>query len=72
LFIRCCEWQRRKSATCIFGGCLKRQQERIEAEDRNRTPAIHSLIQTHPGKGRKLLYATDERLAAPVSGGVAG
>ena len=55
-----------KSATYIYGGRLKRQQERIEAEDRNRAPAIHPLIQSHPETGRKTLYFNDGQILSIV------
>lgn len=44
------------SATYLYGGSKKRQQDRIDEEDRKRAPAVHRLVEIHPETGRKLLY----------------
>lgn len=44
------------SATYLYGGSKKRQQDRIDEADRNRAPASHPLVEQHPQTGRKLLY----------------
>ncbi len=50
------------SATHIYGGRLKRQQERMEDSERGRAPAIHPLTPTHPETGRKSLYFNDGQI----------
>ena len=55
------------SATYVYGGRLKRQQERLEDSERGRPPAVHPLIQVHPETGRKTLYFNDGQIT-----GVAG
>ena len=50
------------SATYIYGGRLKRQQERLEDSERGRAPALHPLVQTHPETGRKTLYFNDGQI----------
>ena len=55
-----------RSGAHIYGGRLKRQQERIEASDRGRTPAIHPLVQVHPETGRKTLYFNDGQIISIV------
>ncbi|MCX7136215.1 MAG: TauD/TfdA family dioxygenase [Proteobacteria bacterium] len=54
------------SATYIYGGRLKRQQERLEDSERGRPPAVHPLIQTHPETGRKSLYFNDGQIIGIV------
>jgi taurine dioxygenase len=44
------------SATYKYGGRGKRQLDRLEAEDLDRKPAVHPLVQVHPETGRKILY----------------
>ncbi len=50
------------SATYVYGGRLKRQQERMEDSERGRPAAVHPLIQTHPETGRKTLYFNDGQI----------
>ncbi len=50
------------SATYVYGGRLKRQQERIEDAERGRPAAVHSLVQFHPETGRKTLYFNDGQI----------
>ena len=50
------------SATYVYGGRLKRQQERLEDSERGRPPAVHPLIQVHPETGRKTLYFNDGQI----------
>jgi taurine dioxygenase len=51
-----------RSATHIYGGRLKRQQERMADSERGRAPAIHPLVLTHPETGRKSLYFNDGQI----------
>ena len=51
-----------RSATHIYGGRLKRQQDRLEDSERNRAPAVHPLVPTHPESGRKSLYFSDGQI----------
>jgi taurine dioxygenase len=51
-----------RSASHIYGGRLKRQQERMEDSERGRAPAIHPLVPTHPETGRKSLYFNDGQI----------
>ncbi len=51
-----------RSATYIYGGRLKRQQDRMEDSERGRAPAVHPLIPTHPETGRKSLYFNDGQI----------
>ena len=55
-----------RSATHIYGGRLKRQQERMEDSERGRAPAIHPLVPTHPETGRKSLYFNDGQILSLV------
>jgi len=50
------------SATYVYGGRLKRQQERLEDSERGRPAAVHPLVQTHPETGRKTLYFNDGQI----------
>jgi alpha-ketoglutarate-dependent taurine dioxygenase len=50
------------SATYVYGGRLKRQQERMEDSERGRPAAVHPLIQVHPETGRKTLYFNDGQI----------
>jgi taurine dioxygenase len=50
------------SATYVYGGRLKRQQERMEDSERGRPAAVHPLIQVHPETGRKSLYFNDGQI----------
>lgn len=54
------------SATYVYGGRLKRQQERLEDAERGRPPAVHPLVQTHPETGRKTLYFNDGQIIGIV------
>jgi taurine dioxygenase len=49
-------------ATYIYGGRLKRQLEMLEEADRNRAPAVHSLVRVHPETGRKVLFFNDGQI----------
>lgn len=51
-----------RSATYVYGGRLKRQQERMEDSERGRAPAVHPMIPTHPETGRKSLYFNDGQI----------
>ena len=51
-----------RSAAHIYGGRLKRQQDRMEDSERDRAPAVHPLIPTHPETGRKSLYFNDGQI----------
>lgn len=51
-----------QSAAHIYGGRLKRQQERLEDSVRGRAPAVHPLVPTHPETGRKSLYFNDGQI----------
>ncbi len=53
-----------RSATYVYGGRLKRQQDRLEDSERGRAAAIHPLIQTHPETGRKTLYFNDGQITS--------
>ena len=50
------------SATYVYGGRLKRQQERLEDSERGRPAAVHPLVQMHPETGRKSLYFNDGQI----------
>jgi len=50
------------SATYVYGGRLKRQQERLEDSERGRPAAVHPLVQVHPETGRKTLYFNDGQI----------
>jgi taurine dioxygenase len=50
------------SASYIYGGRLKRQQERLEDSVRGRPAAVHPLVQVHPETGRKSLYFNDGQI----------
>ncbi len=50
------------SASYVYGGRLKRQQERMEDAERGRPAAVHPLVQTHPETGRKSLYFNDGQI----------
>ena len=50
------------SATYVYGGRLKRQQERMEDSERGRPAAVHPLTQVHPETGRKTLYFNDGQI----------
>ena len=50
------------SATYVYGGRLKRQQERMEDSERGRPAAVHPLVQVHPETGRKSLYFNDGQI----------
>ena len=51
-----------RSASHIYGGRLKRQQERMEYSERGRAPANHPMTPTHPETGRKSLYFNDGQI----------
>lgn len=51
-----------RSATHIYGGRLKRQQDRLEESNKNRAPAIHPMTPVHPETGRKSLYFNDGQI----------
>ena len=55
-----------RSAAHLYGGRLKRQQERLEDSERGRAPAIHPLVPTHPETGRKSLYFNDGQIISIV------
>ncbi len=50
------------SATYVYGGRLKRQQERMEDAERGRPAALHPLVQVHAETGRKTLYFNDGQI----------
>ena len=50
------------SATYVYGGRLKRQQERLEDSEHGRPAAVHPLVQVHPETGRKTLYFNDGQI----------
>jgi putative 2-oxoglutarate oxygenase len=50
------------SATHVYGGRLKRQQERLEDSERGRPAAVHPMVQVHPETGRKTLYFNDGQI----------
>jgi taurine dioxygenase len=52
------------TATYVYGGRLKRQQERMEDSERGRPAAVHPLVQVHPETGRKSLYFNDGQITA--------
>lgn len=54
------------SGAYVYGGRLKRQQDRVEESERGRAPAIHPLVQVHPETGRKTLYFNDGQIIAIV------
>ncbi len=51
-----------RCATHIYGGRLKRQQDRLEDSERNRAPALHPLMPVHPETGCKSLYFNDGQI----------
>ncbi len=55
-----------RSAAHIYGGRLKRQQERLEDSEHGRAPAIHPLVPTHPETSRKSLYFNDGQIISIV------
>ena len=50
------------SAAYVYGGRLKRQQERMEDSERGRPAAVHPLVQAPPETGRKSLYFNDGQI----------
>lgn len=55
-----------RSATYVYGGRLKRQQERLEDSERGRPPAVHPLVQVHPETGRRTLYFNDGQITSVI------
>ncbi len=53
-----------RSATYVYGGRLKRQQDRMEESEKGRPPAVHPLVQVHPETGRKTLYFNDGQITS--------
>lgn len=51
-----------RSAEYVYGGRLKRQQDRVDDSERGRAPAVHPLVQVHPETGRKSLYFNDGQI----------
>jgi taurine dioxygenase len=54
------------SATYVYGGRLKRQQERMEDAERGRPAAVHPLVQIHAETARKTLYFNDGQITGIV------
>ena len=59
------------SAAYVYGGRLKRQQERMEDSERGRPAAVHPLVQVHPETGRKSLYFNDGQIISVLGVGQA-
>jgi len=55
-----------RSATYVYGGRLKRQQDRLEESEKGRPPAVHPLVQVHPETGRTSLYFNDGQITSII------
>jgi taurine dioxygenase len=55
-----------RSATYVYGGRLKRQQDRMEESEKGRPPAVHPLVQVHPETGRTSLYFNDGQITSII------
>lgn len=52
----------RLSGAYVYGGRLKRQQDRVDESQKGRAPAVHPLVLVHPETGRKSLYFNDGQI----------
>jgi taurine dioxygenase len=53
-----------RKASFVYGGRTARHVTLLNEEDRNRAPAMHPIIRTHPETGRKALYFDPGKILA--------